>query len=380
MDLATIQELSAAGRHQECLHACQNALQFNPEVTSVYKYAAKSLLALGQFEKAQQCLVKAHQLDGSDSEIIKDIGNIFLNLGNQNAALEWYEKALKINSNYAPAVSNIAIIKRQSGNTQEAIDLFKRAIQADPKYIQAYVGAAASFLEMGDFDQAELFARQALAINESIRGLNEIFGIIFQNKSKPDQAVECYQKELGINPKASNSLFNLGLLMLQKGQNAAAAESLSKASALAPSEQCSLLLAQAYQNLGQFKEAIVEYKKLDIDQCKNMMIPFSLGICLLNIGNNINAIEAFQIATQLDESFIPAWGNLGTALKREGRLKEAIQATQRVLDLSPDHPPAYMNLGGIYKELGQLDEALASTLKSLELNPENPDAHKNLGG
>ena len=92
-DLTTIQGLSAAGRHQECLQACQNALQANQEETYAYKYAGKSLLALGQFEKAQQCLVKAHQLDGSDPEIVKDIGNIFLNLGNKNTALGMVRKS-----------------------------------------------------------------------------------------------------------------------------------------------------------------------------------------------------------------------------------------------------------------------------------------------
>ena len=379
-DLAAIQELSAAGRHQDCLQACQNALQANPEETFAYKYAGKSLLALGQFEKAQQCLVKAHQLDGSDPEIVKDIGNIFLNLGNQNTALGWYEKALEINNNYAPAFNNIANLKRQSGNHQEAIDLFKQAIQADPKLIQAYVGAAASFLALGDLDQAESFSAQALEINKHTPGINEILGIIFQNKSKPEQAIEYYQKELEVNPNASNSLLNLGLLLLQKGQTAAAVESLAKASTLAPSEQCSLLLAQAYQSLGQFKEAIIEYKKLDIDQVKNKIIPFNLGLCLLNTGNNIDAIEAFKVAIQLDESFIPAWGNLGNALKGEGRLKEAIQATQKVLALDLDNPTAHMNLGGIYKELGQLDQALAATLKSLELKADNPGALNNLKG
>ena len=90
-DLATIQELSGTGRHQECLQACQNALQDNPEAAFAFKYAGKSLLALGQFEKAQQCLVKAHQLDSNDPEIVKDIGNIFLNLGNKDTATQWYE-------------------------------------------------------------------------------------------------------------------------------------------------------------------------------------------------------------------------------------------------------------------------------------------------
>ncbi|ABM77039.1 tetratricopeptide repeat protein [Prochlorococcus marinus] len=88
-DLATIQELSTAGRHQECLQACQSLLQVDPEDTSAWKYTGKSRLALGQFEKAQQCLTKAHHLDRSDPEKPKDIGNIFLNLGDKDTATQW---------------------------------------------------------------------------------------------------------------------------------------------------------------------------------------------------------------------------------------------------------------------------------------------------
>mgnify|MGYP001181913383 CR=1 FL=1 len=88
-DLMTIQELSANGRHQECLQACQNALQVNPEETYAYKYAGKSLLALGQFEKAQQCLLKAHQLDGSDPETVNDIGNIFYIYNNYSNPIKY---------------------------------------------------------------------------------------------------------------------------------------------------------------------------------------------------------------------------------------------------------------------------------------------------
>ena len=63
VDQQTIQELSSTGRHQECLQACQQLLKNELENTMPWKYAGKSLLALGQFEKAQQCLTKAHQLD-----------------------------------------------------------------------------------------------------------------------------------------------------------------------------------------------------------------------------------------------------------------------------------------------------------------------------
>ena len=194
------------------------------------------------------------------------------------------------------------------------------------------------------------------------------------------ESYESYQKELAINPQSSTALLNLGLLLLQQGNVAAAIEPLVEAAAINPSEQCLLLLAQSYQTIGKLKEAITEYKRLDSSKSKNKLISFKLGHCLLKTGSNIDAIEAFKIAIQLDESFLPAWGNLGTALITEGRYQEALSATQKVLEIKPDNPTAHMNLGIIYKELGNLDQALSSTLKSIDLEPDNPIAHMNLCG
>ena len=70
-------------------------------------------------------------------------------------------------------------------------------------------------------------------------------------------------------------------------------------------------------------------------QSQNKMIPFNLGLCLLHNGDNIDAIEAFKIAIKMDEAFLPAWGNLGNALKNEDRYHEALLATQKVIDLDP---------------------------------------------
>ena len=80
----------------------------------------------------------------------------------------------------------------------------------------------------------------------------------------------------------------------------------------------------------------------------------------------------------MDESFLPAWGNIGTVLINERRYYEALPVAHKVLDLDPDNPIAHMNLGWIYRNLGKLDQALASTLKSLELKSDNPGALNNL--
>ena len=121
VDLATIKQLSDAGRHQECLQACQNTLQGNPKEAFPYKYAGKSLLALGQLEKAQSCLIKAHQLDQTDPETAKDIGNCFKSTQNYAEAIKAYKYALSIDPNYAPAFSNFGNAVRDYGELNYAI-------------------------------------------------------------------------------------------------------------------------------------------------------------------------------------------------------------------------------------------------------------------
>lgn len=161
-DLETIQELSAAGCHQECLQACQNALQVNSEEAFAYKYAGKSLLALGQIEKAQQCLVKAHQLDGSDPEIVKDIGNTFNTIQNSQEAAKYYKLSLSINPNYPPALNNLGLIAKQQGCLPVAKQLIERARDLDPTFTISHINLSVIYQELGEPGQAIASLREAM--------------------------------------------------------------------------------------------------------------------------------------------------------------------------------------------------------------------------
>ena len=155
MDFAIIQDLSAAGRHQAwCLQACQVVLQANPEETCAYKYLGKSLLALKQFEKARQCLLKARQLDGSDPETVNDIGNIFYIYNNDSEALRHYKSALSIDQDYAPAIFNFGLIAKQYGNLGVAEQLVKWACNLDQSVANYYTNLSHMLLRRGKYHEA----------------------------------------------------------------------------------------------------------------------------------------------------------------------------------------------------------------------------------
>ena len=80
-----------------------------------------------------------------------------------------------------------------------------------------------------------------------------------------------YREAINIEQSNHLALTNLGLTLLQQGKAREAIKPLTAAAALNYSEQCSILLAEAYQSIGKFKEAIKEYNRLDINKSKNKL-------------------------------------------------------------------------------------------------------------
>ena len=154
MDHQKIQELSSNGCHHQCLKACQQLLVHDPNSPLLWKYAGKSLLALGQFEKAKQCLNRSYQLDDKDPETIKDIGNIFNAIQNDAEAIRFYQAALSIDNNYSPAFNNLGLVAKRQGNLKAAKQLVKRARDLDPTFAGYHLNLGGIYKDLGSFDQA----------------------------------------------------------------------------------------------------------------------------------------------------------------------------------------------------------------------------------
>ena len=380
-DLATIQELSAIGRHQDCLQACQNALQVNPEEASAYKYAGKSLLALGQFEKAQQCLVKAHQLDGSDPEIVKDIGNIFNTLQNDAEAIRLYKAALSIDPYYAPAINNLGLIAKRQGDLVTAEQLVKKARDLDQSFAPYHMNLSGIYKDLGQLDQALASTLKSLELKPDNPDTHINLGGIYKDLGQLDQALASTLKSLELKPDNPDAHINLGGIYQDLGQLDQALASTLKSLELKPDNPTAHMnLGGIYKELTQLDQALAStLKSLELKP-DNPTAHMNLGGIYKDLGQLDQALASTLKSLELKPDNPTAHMNLGGIYKELTQLDQALASTLKSLELKPDNPKAHINLGGIYRDLGQLDQALASTLKSLELKPDNPTTLMNLGG
>lgn len=216
------------------------------------------------------------------------------------------------------------------------------------------------------------------------------------------------------NPDSAFVENNLGLVLLDAGNAAAAAEHFARALRARPDyPEVHYNLARARYQQGAFDDAIEHYRSAlrgrpgyaeyhynlaaalaragqeqeamaELEQAVHLKPEFAeahdaLGLALTQAGRQADAMGHFEQALRLDPNLAEAHYNLGTALVGSQRLPEAIRQFEETLRLRPDHAEAHNNLGAALFETGRPAEASEHYAAAVRRKPEFADAQSNLG-
>lgn len=145
---------------------------------------------------------------------------------------------------------------------------------------------------------------------------------------KPEEAPEVSEEE-----KEAAKLYNLGLILLERGMKDKAVE--------------------------KFKEVL----EVDPAFCA---VRLQLGQIYLDDGKVDEAKQEFEYVLKCDPQSHEAKVGMGTVFGLEGEYDKAIEMIQSSLMLNPRPELANYELGKIYEKKGELDKAVASYKKALE--------------
>lgn len=98
-----------------------------------------------------------------------------------------------------------------------------------------------------------------------------------------------------------------------------------------------MLKGLEYMNLGQYEEALSEFKSvtdsgIDIDK-----VHLCMGICYLNTGNFSEAIDEFEKEIKKDPTSNQSYYLLAMIYEYQGKIKEAIVYWKKLIQRSKDH-------------------------------------------
>jgi len=168
------------------------------------------------------------------------------------AALVFFVLALLVRVIALPAWARIyndrGVELVKAGDLAGAQRSLNRAVSINPQYAQGYYNLGAAYLEVGDYDQAGSFFRQALASDRSLDLAYSGLGYVLTVQGKPERAIPILYSGLAVaqdDPARVALWTNLGQAYRDAGRLLEAESALNEALALDPHEavaHCTLAL------------------------------------------------------------------------------------------------------------------------------------------
>jgi tetratricopeptide (TPR) repeat protein len=194
-------------------------------------------------------------------------------------------------------------------------------------------------------------------------------GFSLNNIGRLEEAMDCLNKAIQIDPKLEIAWCNKGLVLINSGLHNEAIDVLLKAIDINPSYTSSWCnLGLAYDKLGEARSAVQAYQKATQIDLNSYIAFYNLGNCFYKINAFEQATKYYDLVLEIFPLYAPAWSNKGKTLWKLRRYNEALECIDKALEINPMSFYAWYNKGLCYQEINDHQKSLYCFDKAIALN------------
>jgi tetratricopeptide (TPR) repeat protein len=361
----------------------------------------------GDLSTALRHLERAVSLRPESADARYNLGVALWYSGARDRALRALQESVKLDPAAGPTYAFLGAAQRDSGDRKSARGSLQRAIALMPPTAAVYVDLGITYLladEPGnalgqfeaalnapqrslprpDWDAAVTQLRRAIASQTApertvtataqaadwLAASHNVLGLILGRQGAQSTDVAAAFKEaIRLRPDFAEAHNNLGLVLIQAGQDDGGIAALREAVRIRPD------YADGHANLGaaltptDADEAVRELERAVALAPTSVNAQFNLAIAYGGIpgGGSEKEVEQLRKVIQLDPMFARAHLALGKALLRDGKVADAVAGLQEAARLEPTSGEAHYQLGLALARSGRKEEAAAELQKGREL-------------
>ena len=142
--------------------------------------------------------------------------------GNLIEAAKGYRKVLRKEPQHPNALYLLGCIEYQNGKNEEAIDLLLEAITYAPREADYHNALGLALTGLQKYDDAERSFRRALQLENRPR-VHANLGLLYKKQNRPLEGIAAFRQSLALRPDDTEVWCELGDLLQEAGDFAAAA-------------------------------------------------------------------------------------------------------------------------------------------------------------
>ncbi len=400
-------ELYEGGRWEEALSELQRAIAINPHISAWYYNLGMTLDMMERFEEALTAYQHALEIDPDDLELLSAAGVDTVRLGEYRQAIRYFERAEALDASFEPAYCNRILAYSELGEHERAEEMFYLARQYREKCPVCYYNLGLSLFARGSYDRALWCWQQVLDSEAEYPEVHARIADVYWAKGQLPDARRHLLEELRGDPGNIDTLLDLGELLIEMGQGAAAAEKFRQVLDLDPGETTAhyqlgilaegeddlpaalerfqFVLAQdrqfggAHWHIARIQHRLKKHAAALYHANCELAQPALDDATLLGLGHlfmDLHQMDAAQVALrrllQANSHHAEARHSLAVILLLGGRLDEGIANCRMTLAIQPKHMPAMSNLAVAYLRKGDLARARYWLREALDIAPNDP--------
>jgi Flp pilus assembly protein TadD len=237
-----------------------------------------------------------------------------------------------------------------------------------------YFTYGVAYLQYEHLDQALDCFERAVAINPSQAGAYYNIGLIYLNRNVLDKAQANLEKAVQLDPSDANACNNLGVVSGENGDYDASQRYFEKALSLRPSHLLAVQnLVKLYDYKDRPEDALRILKTAVATEPTSADLHVELGLFLAGKGNLNQADDQFVQALQLQPNNAAAINGRGAIALQRGDAVSASKDFQQCMQIAPDFDRAYLNMAAVFFNAGRRQEAHNLLAGYLQKHPANEE-------
>src|SRR5215469_6025883 len=290
-----------------------------------------------------------------------------LNKGNYAAAMEYATRATRAAPQNPDFWFLLAYAARLAGRYSASVDAYQKGLQEQPSSMQGLSGLAQTYAKMGKADEAKALLEKVLAANprstDDLRLAGELF--LFQD---PKQSLTYLSRAESIKPDARTELL-VARAYQHLGDARQAREWLDRARNRAPNNPDVLRsIAGLLRDSGQYDQAISILKSVSRNDAESAA---ELAYTYQVAGRRREAADTYVQAAVLAKGRLEIQLNAAQSLVNAGDLGRAEMLLKRADRMAPDHYRLHAIRGEILALENRPEQAIGEYQTALSHLPES---------
>jgi len=293
------------------------------------------------------------------------------------------KKALDRDPRNFQAWFDLGFVYNRLNRTEDSIHAYRQSVAAKPDVFESNLNLGLMLARNNNPD-AEQFLRAATTLKPTAHveeGQARAWlslGHLLEN-TKPDEAIEAYQKAAGLIPKDPEPHLSAGLLRERRKDLPGAEADYKHVLSLDPhSVEAAIGLTNIYMKSGRLAEAEPLLRGLAALRSDDAGLHLQLGRVLAAQGKKDEAIPEIETALKLSPGDAEAQRDLGDLLMQSGKLAEAEEAYRSLLATRPNDADLHQLLGEVLLKQRKFPEAQREFEVVVKLKPDLGEAYGSL--